>query len=59
LPDDKFETKYLPESCYEQVPDAVLDRGKGGNCLSITDLKKTYSNGFKAVNGVNLKMFTD
>ena len=27
--------------------------------LKITDLRKTYDNGFKAVNGINLKMYSD
>jgi ATP-binding cassette subfamily A (ABC1) protein 3 len=32
---------------------------QNGELLKISDLKKIYENGFKAVNGVNLKMYAD
>ena len=54
-----FETAYMNPDCYEKLnPENELIEIKG-DVLKITNLKKTYDNGFKAVNGVNVKMFGD
>lgn len=54
-----FETQYLNRECYEPVPSEVGQKEFEGNCLKISGLGKTYENGFKAVNGVNLMMYSD
>jgi ATP-binding cassette subfamily A (ABC1) protein 3 len=58
--DDKdFEIKYLNPDCYEAVPREIAQKEEGGKVLKISDLKKVFDNGFKAVDGVNLKMYSD
>jgi hypothetical protein len=53
------ETKNLNPEFYEGVPREVAIKEETGDLLKITDLKKTYANGLQAVNGINLKMYTD
>jgi ATP-binding cassette subfamily A (ABC1) protein 3 len=54
-----FETKYMDKSRYEGVPRVIAQRELEGKILKISDLKKTFDNGLKAVQGVNLKMYSD
>ena len=58
LPEEEFELKNLSKEAYEPVAEAIQAK-EAGRILKISDLQKTYSNGFKAVNGVNLKMYSD
>jgi ATP-binding cassette subfamily A (ABC1) protein 3 len=44
---------------YEGVPRVIAQRELEGKVLKISDLKKTFDNGLKAVEGVNLKMYSD
>jgi hypothetical protein len=53
------ETKYLDKESYEAVPREVAQKEAEGRFLKISDLEKVYDNGFKAVNGVNLKFYAD
>lgn len=57
--DHNHETKYLSKDAYEGVPPEIASKEDDGKILKISDLKKIYDNGFKAVNGVNLKMYSD
>ncbi len=52
-----FETRYLSKDSYEDVPRETAIKEEEGKILKISDLKKTYDNGFQAVNGVNLKIY--
>lgn len=54
---DKFELKYLDESKYEPVAPEVARLELDNQYLKVADLTKTYPNGFKAVNGINVKMY--
>jgi len=55
--DDAFESNELPEGNYES-PAVICKRMEAtGDYLMIDDLKKTFSGGFQAVKGVNVKMY--
>ena len=54
-----FETKYMNPDFYEPVPAEIAKQELVNKHLEIKDLFKIYSNGFKAVNGLNLKMYSD
>ena len=54
---DPFELKYLQRENYEPVAPEIARMELENQFLKISDLKKTYPNGFKAVNGINLKMY--
>ena len=56
---EMHELKYLNKNNFEPVPREIAQKEADGNILKITDLQKTYDNGFQAVKGVNLKMYTD
>jgi hypothetical protein len=56
---DDFETKYLDKACYENVPFEVAHKESENKILKVSNLEKTFDNGFKAVNGVNVKMYED
>jgi ATP-binding cassette subfamily A (ABC1) protein 3 len=49
----------LDAKCYEQVPFEIQQKEKQNRILKIGELEKVFDNGFKAVNGVNLKMYED
>lgn len=49
----------LDPKCYEQVPFEIQQKEKQNKVLKIGELEKVFDNGFKAVNGVNLKMYED
>ena len=55
----KFETKYLKKNAYEGVPREVAAKEEDNKVMKISGLQKTYENGFKAVKGVNLMMYSD
>ena len=54
---DPFELKYLKRENYEPVAPEVARLELQDQFLKISDLTKVYDNGFKAVNGINLKMY--
>lgn len=54
-----FETKYMDSTRYEGVPREIAQKELEGKILKISDLKKTFEGGLKAVQGVNLKMYSD
>jgi hypothetical protein len=54
-----FETKHMNPDFYEPVPAEIAKQAMQNKHLEIKDLFKVYGNGFKAVNGVNLKMYSD
>ena len=54
---DQFELKYLDKRNYEGVAPEVAALELDNEHLQIQDLKKVYHNGFKAVQGINLKMY--
>ena len=49
--------KNLARENYEPVPAEVARQGLDGSYLRIQDLEKVYENGFKAVNGLNVKIY--
>ena len=51
------ETKYLDPQNYESVQPEFAEQEKDNRILRVADLKKTFDNGFKAVQGVSLKMY--
>ena len=55
--DADFETQFLNKNCYEAPSRAQVAKEETDGVLRITELFKTYDNGFKAVSGINLKMF--
>jgi len=55
--DDTFESNEIPEGNYES-PAVICKRMEAtGDYLKIQDLQKTFSGGFRAVRGVNVKMY--
>lgn len=55
-----FETALLSnKNCYERLSSEIMGQEKSGNFLKVEGIKKVYENGFKAVNGINVKMFSD
>ena len=55
----KFETQNMNPSCYERIQGGVYNQELEDKAIKISNLKKTYDNGFKAVNGINLKLFSN
>lgn len=53
------ETQYLDKACYEGVPYEIAQKEAEDRILKVTNLKKVFDNGFKAVDGVNIKMYED
>ena len=54
--DEEFETQWLDEKNYEPTREEVANLN---SYLKINGLVKEYDNGFKAVNGINLKMYNN
>lgn len=54
-----FETKHMNPDFYEPVPSEIAKQSLQNKHLEVKDLFKVYGNGFKAVNGINLKMYSD
>ena len=57
LNEPEFETKYLNKNCFEPVSKLVAMKEQEHQILKVQDLEKSYHNGTKAVNGVNLKLY--
>jgi ATP-binding cassette subfamily A (ABC1) protein 3 len=55
--DTKFETKYIRPQNFEPPDFAQLKKEQDLRFLKIQDLKKEYANGFRAVDGVNVRMY--
>jgi ATP-binding cassette subfamily A (ABC1) protein 3 len=45
--------------CYEKLTSDVLSSDGKNTTLKVTGLEKQYEDGFKAVNGINVQMFSD
>ena len=54
-----FETAFLNPLCYEKLDPEIDAKEQAKHFLKIDNLQKEYENGFKAVNGLNVKMYTD
>ena len=54
-----FETAFLNPLCYEKLDPEIDTKEQAKHFLKIDNLQKEYENGFKAVNGLNVKMYTD
>jgi hypothetical protein len=52
-----FEAKYMDRKNYEPVAKDLQRLEHDKKVLRVQDLRKTFENGFKAVNGVNVKMY--
>ena len=46
-------------ACYEKLQPEIEDKEAEGSLLKVSNLKKIYENGFEAVAGINVKMYTD
>lgn len=56
---DIMESKNMPSENYEPVAAEIARQELEGSYLRIQDLEKTYENGFHAVKGLNIKMYTN
>jgi len=56
---ESFETKYMRGDAYEAVSPEVANLEGTKQFMKVTDLKKRYDNGFVAVKGINLKLYSD
>jgi ATP-binding cassette subfamily A (ABC1) protein 3 len=54
---DAFEMQQMPENNYEAPPVICKRLESSGEYLRISNLHKTFSGGFRAVNGLNVKMY--
>ena len=45
--------------CYEKLTPEVDEKESQSQLLKVTGLKKVFDNGLKAVDGVNVKLYTD
>jgi ATP-binding cassette, subfamily A (ABC1), member 3 len=52
-----FETKYIKEENFEPPDISLQQTEKKRNYLRVQDLRKVFSNGFRAVDGVNVRMY--
>lgn len=52
-----FETKYIKPENFEAPDGTLLQMEKKRRFLKIEDLKKEYANGYRAVDGVNIRMY--
>lgn len=55
--DDAFERDQMPRENYESPALLCKRLEQSGDYLRIANLHKTFSNGFTAVDGVNMKMY--
>lgn len=55
----KFETEFLNPDCYERINPECIKQDKLRQTLKVEGLAKTYDNGFQAVKGINVKMYSD
>jgi len=49
----------LKPECFEPVAYETRQKEQTGEILKVSNLKKVYENGVKAVNGLNIKMYAD
>ena len=49
----------MKRDAYEAVTPEVAKMEDHGKFMQVTDLKKRYDNGFFAVKGINLKLYSD
>ena len=56
--EDPFETTYINKQNYEPVPLEIARLELQDQYFKIEDLRKVYPNGFEAINGINLKMYS-
>ena len=54
-----FDTAYIAPDNFEAPPREILQQEQQGRILKVSNLRKKYDNGFKAVNGMNIKMYSD
>lgn len=52
-----FETKYMNRENFEPVSREFQKQENENKILKVTDLIKTFDNGFEAVKGLNIKMY--
>ena len=57
--DDEFESRQMPQDNYEAPPVMCKRLEMTNEYLKIDNLQKTFSGGFQAVRGVNMKMYQD
>lgn len=55
--DPFFEAKYMKRENFEPVSRELQKLEADSKILKVTDLKKTFDNGFQAVRGLNMKMY--
>lgn len=55
--DDNFEKNQMPPENYESPPVICKRLESTGDYLRIQNLQKTFAGGFRAVRGVNVKMY--
>lgn len=55
----RFETSNMSPDCYERVPGEVFLQELDNQAIVIENLRKTYPNGFSAVKGINLKLYSN
>jgi hypothetical protein len=55
--EDDFEAKHLKKGNYEPVSSEISKLELENLYLKVRNLHKTYSGGFKAVQGMNVKMY--
>jgi hypothetical protein len=56
--EDDFEAKHLKKGNYEPVSSEIAKLELENLYLMVKNLHKTYSGGFKAVQGMNVKMYS-
>ena len=54
-----FETRYTNPDNYEGVPHNIAQQEEFNMVMKIEDMMKTYPNGTRAVNGINVKLYAD
>jgi hypothetical protein len=52
-----FETKYMDPTKFEPASRELAKQEQENKILKVSDLMKTFENGFKAVRGINVKMY--
>ena len=55
---DSFETRYLKNDRFEEVPPEISRLELDDEYLKIQNLSKIYPNGFKALNDIDVKMYS-
>ena len=55
--DPNWETKYMDATKFEAAPRELTKLEQEKKVLKVSDLMKTFENGFQAVRGLNVKMY--